>query len=218
MEEEIQAHLRMAAEGRRERGDSAEEARTAALREFGNIPLVEDATREVWGWAWLERLLQDLKYALKQLRNFPGFTCAVIGTLALGLGAAAAMFTAVDRVLLRPFPYEDPSRLLDIQEAGKGGATPYGAPVLDIEHWQERSRTLDGIAFFNQGDTPASQPVVVVNRAFVKAYTGEDGDPGKILGETLLSYSKDRRAFVVGVLDDERQVSIAEQSQPEIES
>ncbi len=71
--------------------------------------------------------------------------------------------------------------------------------------------------FFNQGDTPASQPVVVVNRAFVKAYTGEDGDPGKILGETLLNYSKDRRAVVVGVLDDERQVSIAEQSQPEIE-
>ena len=71
--------------------------------------------------------------------------------------------------------------------------------------------------FFNQGDTPASQPVVVVNRAFVKAYTGEDEDPGKILGETLLNYSKDRRAVVVGVLDDERQVSIAEQSQPEIE-
>jgi predicted permease len=71
--------------------------------------------------------------------------------------------------------------------------------------------------FFNEQDTTSSQPVVVVNRAFVKGFLGDDPDPKKILGESLIGYGKDRRAVVVGVLDDERQVSIAEQSQPEIE-
>jgi predicted permease len=71
--------------------------------------------------------------------------------------------------------------------------------------------------FFNEQDTASSQPVVVVNRAFVKGFLGDDQDPKKILGESLIGYGKDRRAVVVGVLDDERQVSIAEQSQPEIE-
>ncbi|AXC15948.1 hypothetical protein ACPOL_6738 (plasmid) [Acidisarcina polymorpha] len=79
-------------------------------------------------------------------------------------------------------------------------------------------RMLKG-RFFNAEDTPTSQPVVVVNRAFVRAYTGQDQDMGKILGDSLLSYGggDDRRAVVIGVLDDERQVSVAEQSQPEIE-
>jgi len=71
--------------------------------------------------------------------------------------------------------------------------------------------------FFNEQDTAGSQPVVVVNRAFVKGFLGDDQDPTKILGASLIGYGKDRRAVVVGVLDDERQVSIAEQSQPEIE-
>jgi predicted permease len=77
-------------------------------------------------------------------------------------------------------------------------------------------RMLQG-RFFNEGDTTTSAPVVAVNRAFVKAYEGDDADPQKMLGQTLLSYDKNRRASVVGVLDDEHQVSIAAQSQPEIE-
>jgi len=77
-------------------------------------------------------------------------------------------------------------------------------------------RMADG-RFFNEQDTAGSQPVVVVNRAFVKGFLGDDQDPKKILGASLIGYGKDRRAVVVGVLDDERQVSIAGQSQPEIE-
>jgi predicted permease len=71
--------------------------------------------------------------------------------------------------------------------------------------------------FFNEHDTPTSQPVVVVNRAFAKAFLGDDEDPGKIMGQSLIGYGGDRRAIVAGILDDERQVSVAEQSQPEIE-
>jgi ABC-type antimicrobial peptide transport system permease subunit len=71
--------------------------------------------------------------------------------------------------------------------------------------------------FFDQADTAGSQPVVVVNRAFVREYYGDDQDPGKILGKTLLNYAKDKPTVVIGVLDDSHQVSIAEHSQPEIE-
>jgi hypothetical protein len=71
--------------------------------------------------------------------------------------------------------------------------------------------------FFNEGDTASTQAVAVVNRAFVKAYFNGDEAPEKILGENLFSFSNDKRAVVIGVLDDERQVSIAKQSQPEIE-
>jgi hypothetical protein len=82
-------------QNRKDRGESPEEARRAAMREFGNVPLIEDVTRETWGWIWLERLGQDLKYAFRQLRRSPVFTATVIATLTLGLGATAAMFTVV---------------------------------------------------------------------------------------------------------------------------
>ncbi|HEY1994050.1 MAG TPA: permease prefix domain 1-containing protein, partial [Edaphobacter sp.] len=105
LDEEIRAHLQMDIQNRKDRGESPEQARAKAMREFGNIALIEDVTREAWGWVWLERLGHDLKYALRQLRRSPVFTLTVIATLTLGLGATAAMFTVVDRVLLRPLPY-----------------------------------------------------------------------------------------------------------------
>src|SRR5580693_4775908 len=121
LEEEIQAHLQMAIADRRDRGESAEDARSGALRELGNLALVSDVTRETWGWLWLERLAQDLRYALRQLRKAPGYAIAAIGTLALGLGATIAMFTVVDRVLLRPLPYQHAQEVVEIKEAGSKG-------------------------------------------------------------------------------------------------
>jgi predicted permease len=71
--------------------------------------------------------------------------------------------------------------------------------------------------FFNEGDTAGSPPVVVVNRAFVKAYFGDKRDPAEALGKELLSYDNDKLAHIVGVIDDERQESVIEPSKPEIE-
>ena len=91
LDAEIEAHLAMAAADRRARGTDSEHAEAEARREFGNIALVKDVTREVWGWTWLERIQQDLKYAWRQLRKAPGFAVAVIGTLAIGIAATTAM-------------------------------------------------------------------------------------------------------------------------------
>jgi predicted permease len=117
------------------------------------------------GPVWLERIWQDLRYAFRQLRRNRIFAATVIGTLAIGIGAAIAMFTVVDQVLLRPLPYENASRLIDIKEAGKEGIQPFGAPYLDIQQWSERSHTAE-IAFYNdkplhflEGDTTAVQVI-----------------------------------------------------------
>jgi predicted permease len=148
LDEELQAHLQMDIQDRKDRGASSEQARTAAIREFGNVALIEDVTREAWGWVWLERLGQDLKYAFRQLRRSPTFTITVIATLTLGLGATAAMFTVVDHVLLRPLPYQDSHQLVTISEAGKKGLTG-GTPFLDLRQWRQRSHTLQEMAFYS---------------------------------------------------------------------
>ncbi len=88
----------MEIQNRKDRGASSEQARAAAIREFGNVALIEDVARETWGWVWLERLGQDLKYAFRQLRRSPVFTITVIATLTLGLGATAAMFTYLTKI------------------------------------------------------------------------------------------------------------------------
>src|ERR1700721_2243031 len=118
LEAEIESHLALAAADKRDRGASAEGARTEAEREFGNAALVKDVVRRMWGWVWLESLQQDVKSALRQLRRSPGFSTTVIATLAFGIAAATAMFTVVDDVLLRPLPYPHAERLPAIDEAG----------------------------------------------------------------------------------------------------
>jgi hypothetical protein len=135
LDEEIQAHLEMDIQARMERGESAERARAAAMRELGNVALIEDVTREMWGWVWLERVGQDLRYAIRQLKRSPVFMVTVVATLALGLGATAAMFTVVDRVLLRPLPYEDSRQLVEIKEAGRKGVVEFGTPFLELSAW-----------------------------------------------------------------------------------
>src|SRR5438045_3465484 len=147
--EELEAHLRMSTQEFIERGMNPEEARASAIREFGNVPLVEDVTTEIGGWLWVDRLLQDFRYAFRQIRRSPGFAATVTGTLALGIGAAAAMFTVVDHVLLRQLPYLDSGRLVAIQERGTKAAGRSGAPWLDIEQWMARSRCFSQISFFN---------------------------------------------------------------------
>ena len=112
--EEIETHLKMAIADRVARGESPQSARAAAMREFGNVAMIADATRDQWGWLRWELLAQDVRYALRQLRNSPAFNFTVILTLALGIGANTAIFTLVHGILMRSLPVSDPGRLYRI--------------------------------------------------------------------------------------------------------
>ena len=93
LQEEIDAHLQMAIADRVARGETAEAARQAAAREFGNIPLVQDVTRQMWGRGWLEQLGRDVRYALRQLRKSPGFTITATAMLTVAICANSTVFS-----------------------------------------------------------------------------------------------------------------------------
>jgi predicted permease len=148
--DELRAHLEMDIAYRISRGESRDQARSEAQCELGNAALIQDATHGMWKWTRFERLQNDLRFGLRILRRSPGFTLAVVLTLAIGVGATCSMFTVVDRVLLRPIQFEDPAQLVTVAETGKSGSDQLGKAVYqDIVQWQQRSRSLQAISFFD---------------------------------------------------------------------
>ena len=149
LDEEIEAHLRMAVRDRVERGETLAEARAAAAKEFGNVPLVKDVTRETWGWEWLERTMQDLKYALRRLLKSPGFTIAAIATLALGIGANTAIFELVDAVLLQSLPVANPQELAEVRVVDMDkarGSYSIAYPVVTNPIWEKLHEDHQGFS------------------------------------------------------------------------
>ena len=112
LERELRSHLEAEAEEQRDRGVGEEEARYAARRALGNTALVSEDVREIWGWMWLERLMQDARYGMRMLRKNPVFASIAILTLGLGIGANTAIFTLINAVMLRSLPVKDPEQLV----------------------------------------------------------------------------------------------------------
>jgi putative ABC transport system permease protein len=129
LEEEMREHLRMKAKDLGEAGVPPGEAQNAARREFGNALLLRERSLDEWGLTWIESLLQDLRYGLRQLRRNPGFTIVAVLTLALGIGVNTAIFSVVNAILLRPLPYEDGSRLVAVTVRNAKGNQNWLSPA-----------------------------------------------------------------------------------------
>jgi predicted permease len=119
----IQEHIEERAEELMADGIPRKQAEQTARREFGNVTLVEESSREVWQWPALESILADVKFAFRRLRKSPGFAATVLLTLAIGIGANTVVFSVVNGVLLKPLPYPDSERLVSLwlNAPGAGG-------------------------------------------------------------------------------------------------
>jgi predicted permease len=145
LEDEIEFHL---AERARRAGIEPLEAR----RRFGSPTLIKEAIREMWTIRWIEVLSQDLRYAARTLRKSPGFTIVAALTLALGIGANTAIFSVVDAVILRPLPYPEPGRLVELWgNVKRAKVERRGASFPDYLDWRAQSRSFESMAAFDSG-------------------------------------------------------------------
>ena len=122
LSEEIQAHLDEKIDELVADGVPREEARQAALREFGNPALLEENGRDVWAWPAIENFLLDVRYGLRTLRHNPVFTVVALLTISIGIAANVAVFAVVNSVLLRPLPYPQPQELVTLHQTAPGAA------------------------------------------------------------------------------------------------
>ena len=122
LDEELRGHLEMATRDRIERGEDPAAAAAAARREFGNVAQVREVTRGMWGRTWLDRLAQDARYTARLLRRTPAFSCIAILSLAVGIGANAAIMQVISAVTLRALPVSRPHELVDIAPVSMEGA------------------------------------------------------------------------------------------------
>jgi len=119
---EIRAHLEEKIEELLEGGMSRKEAEAAARRQFGNVTLVEEDGRDVWRWLPIENLFADVRYSLRMLRRNPVFAAVGLLTIAIGIGANAAVFSVVNSVLLKPLNYPKAEELVSLHQTAPGAA------------------------------------------------------------------------------------------------
>jgi putative ABC transport system permease protein len=148
---DIQQHIEVETRDNIERGMPPADARAAALRKFGNPLRVAEETRAVWRWAWVERLLQDARYAVRGLRRDPLFAAVAILTLALGIGMNTAVFSVVSAALIEPLAYPHAERLVWITIYNK----IFKAEVVsgsDFVDWRAQAQSFDRMAAYGYGD------------------------------------------------------------------
>ncbi len=146
LDAEVRSHVEMATEMNRSAGMSEEEARRAALRNFGGVEQAKELYRERRGVPMIETTLQDLRFGLRMLRRSPGFSVLAILCLTLGIGANAAVFSWVEGILFRPYPaVSHQERLLALggTERGEAGGTPLSWP--DFADLQRSSTLFDNL-------------------------------------------------------------------------
>jgi putative ABC transport system permease protein len=145
LDEELRFHLEKEIEQNIARGMNPEQARSAAFRSFGGIERVKDESRDVRGIRFVDDLWQDLRYGARILLKNPGFSLVVVLTLALGIGANAALFSVVNGVLLNPLPYPQPEQLVSLNQSRPNVAAG-SIPYPNFLDWQKGNQTFSAMA------------------------------------------------------------------------
>jgi putative ABC transport system permease protein len=149
LDNDLQAELEFHLEERtRHSGLPPDEAR----RRFGNATVYKETIREMWTFPWIETLRQDLRYAARTLLKSPGFTIVAVLTLAVGIGANTSIFSVVDAVILRPLPYPEPARLVELWgNVKRAKVERRGASFPDYKDWRAQSTSFEAMAAFDTG-------------------------------------------------------------------
>ena len=194
--EELQQHYRHQIAANLAAGMAPEEARRAAVLDIGGMDQLTEASRDARGLAWWDTLRGDLRYAFRQIRKRPGFSAAAILTLAIGVGATAAVFAVVDAVLLRPLPYPSSDRLYSLYEINRrGNIGRTNATPMNFMDWRDQSKTFvamaghvgtgftltgRGEAFFTRGQlvTPNLLDVLQVKPLIGRTFRADESDAG----------------------------------------
>ena len=145
IDREISFHLAERAEDLQREGADPDEARRRARLRFGNPVVQRDRTRDVDIAGWADATVRNVRHAVRSLTHTPGFTVTVVLTLALGIGANTAVFSAIDGVLLRPLPFPDGDRLVVVTQTREGSGETRIAPVR-LQDWDRLNVTFEGIA------------------------------------------------------------------------
>jgi predicted permease len=149
LEEEMQLHLELRQKEHLDSGMTADSARAAARRGFGNLTTLKEKSHTAWGWEWFEQLVQDMRHGLRMLRKSPGFTVVAVLTLALGIGANTALFSVVNGVLLNPLPYVHSDQVVTMVGwfPGYGESSTSYPDFLD---WVRLNHTFSSLAAYRR--------------------------------------------------------------------
>ncbi|HJT53713.1 MAG TPA: ABC transporter permease, partial [Candidatus Angelobacter sp.] len=151
LQEEMRFHAQLKAEKNLGKGMDAVEAHFAARRQLGNMTLQQEESRSTWGFPRLESVVQDFRYGARGLRNAPGFTTVALLTLALGIGATTAIFSIVYAVMLRPLPYKDSERLVNISTVSSMFPEfTLGQSIPNLNDIKARAKSLEMLATYQR--------------------------------------------------------------------
>src|SRR5215813_3352672 len=204
--DEIRSHIEEKTDEFVASGMSRADAEAAARRAFGNVVKLQETARDVWRFAsFIESLATDVRYALRGLAQKPGFTIAVILTLALGIGANTAIFSVVNAVVLRPLPFAEPEHLVWLWDTQPQLPTA-PASLPDFLDWKEQNRSFEQLAAFQSGNmfldtgdgtrdtqvglvTPETFALFRANPILGRVFTAEETLPGRyrvvVLGHAI---------------------------------
>ena len=204
LDEELRTHIDLATAENLECGMPPDVARTQALRAFGGLTQTRESYRAQQGWLFLAHFVRDLRFALRQLRKSPGFALTAILTLALAIGAVTSVFSVVNAVLLKPFAFRDPDRLIVMREAvGVAARGDRSSTPDNYRHFlrlKKNATTLEDAAIFAQGGMSVSP----------------DGDHPHIVGRVIASPNLFRLLGVQPILGRDFMDGDAQKGAPDV--